>query len=161
MYRLFCICLISTCLMLVGFSGCSSGPKLSPEETVEAFFRLALEGDIKGSMKYVEGIDAGYIEKNVSMQDRGEEVREKFFDHCTSELLEEGEHQSKVRWHIDLKSIESGKIVEEMGYEKSRGAKYLQQYIDKQLEAYSTIDFTLRKRRGHWKITALEYPGLK
>jgi len=152
--------------IFLALSGCSSPPAVGPKETVDAFFKAIINGDTKGALEYVEGVDTRAIERLSKVREFGKTALEEFFSPSKSTLLEQKGETAKVEWQPDLIILLGGQASEETGGEKTeggeverKGQELLEEYLLlSKLEELTTTIFTLEIKNGKWKITKIEHP---
>jgi hypothetical protein len=150
----------------LSISGCQPGESLTPEETIWAFWRAAMENDPDTAVSYWEGDNsfaASLAPEIIQLED---DKLEEFYSLCLCELLEEGDEYATVRWTFDILTMLGEEGLEAVMYAGKEGKGFRpdkvgdmqRELAEKRALEESTMDFTLEKIKGRWMITGYDYP---
>jgi len=133
--------------MLLALSGCSSGGH-DPEAIVETYVRAVAEGDQSKAAKYTSGdLNGRKFGEAFLPIDRSSANINEFIRKCERSLLEDEGTNAIVRWKRSIPPPPP-----DYGLGTSR--------VHKVLLGFSTVDFSLEKEGGKWKIVDIDFPEL-
>lgn len=145
--------LTKTCSAIICFatlltlSGCSSGG-LGPEAMVETYVRAVAEGNQSKAAKYTSGdLDGRRFAEAFLPIDRSRETINEFIRECERSLLEHEGTNAIVRWK---------RSVPPPPPDYGLGPSPVREII----LGFSTVDFSLEKEGGKWKIVDIDFPEL-
>jgi hypothetical protein len=136
--------------IILSINGCSA--PLDPVDTVKAFERVVKKGDTDRAMGYIGGdFNPEDILKTQQVPNWSDEQIDKHEILSTYTLMEEAGDTAKVRVETDIEAWTEGVDFSLMG---EMGAD-----LEKMMKATATIDYSLQKLGGKWKIVGWDLPN--